>query len=132
MREKVELDAIPGMVFCPRCKSRTLSDPKSNVVMCDNIQCGFPFCKTCQQTWHGPGPCAVLDKVTGIRRGGGALLIQFQSSPKRNLSEWCSKYGTAAFVIRLTTSKEISNWLPSECFFFASPEWLNLASLTLF
>ena len=72
MREKIELDSIPGMVFCPRCKNRTLSDPSSNAVMCDNTECGFPFCKICQQTWHGPGPCPALDKVC-LCRGGGDL-----------------------------------------------------------
>ncbi len=63
MRDKIELDSIPGMVFCPRCKSRTLSDPSSKVAVCDNLDCGFPFCKVCQLTWHGPGKCPALDKV---------------------------------------------------------------------
>ncbi len=63
LRENVELNSIPGMVFCPRCKFRTVSDPESTVVMCDNDACRFPFCKTCRQTWHGPIPCPALAKV---------------------------------------------------------------------
>ena len=61
LREKVELDSIPGMVFCPCCQLRTLSDPASPVVMCDS--CHFPFCRTCRQTWHGPGACPSMGKV---------------------------------------------------------------------
>ena len=71
-RDEVELDSIPGMVFCPRCKSRILSEPDSQVVVCDNEQCRFPFCRICQQTWHGLGPCPALDKV----------IVYFLSSPQ--------------------------------------------------
>ena len=64
LRETVELDSLPGMVFCPRCKQRTVSDPDSKVAMCNT--CQFPFCKTCRQTWHGPGKCPVLKNVWPI------------------------------------------------------------------
>jgi E3 ubiquitin-protein ligase RNF14 len=60
LQEEVELDSIPGMVFCPRpmCRSRVVSEPDSDLAMC--TECGFPFCKICKQTWHGPGVCPSL------------------------------------------------------------------------
>ena len=63
LHNEVQLDSIPGMVFCPRtsCGSRVLSEPDSDLAMCP--QCAFPFCKLCRQTWHGPGICPALEKV---------------------------------------------------------------------
>ena len=63
LKDKANLDAVPGVVFCPRpqCASRIFSDVDSNLVQCDS--CGFPFCKLCNQTWHGPGPCPTIEKV---------------------------------------------------------------------
>lgn len=63
LRNEVQLDSVPGMVFCPRtsCGSRVISEPDSNLAMCP--KCAFPFCKLCRQTWHGPGICPALEKV---------------------------------------------------------------------
>ena len=63
LKDKANLDAVPGVVFCPRpqCVARIFSDVDSNLVQCDS--CGFPFCKLCNQTWHGPGPCPTIEKV---------------------------------------------------------------------
>ena len=63
LRDEVQLDSVPGMVFCPRtsCGSRVISEPDSNLAVCP--QCAFPFCKLCRQTWHGPGICPALEKV---------------------------------------------------------------------
>ena len=63
LRNEVQLDSVPGMVFCPRtsCGSRVISELDSNLAMCP--QCTFPFCKLCRQTWHGPGICPALEKV---------------------------------------------------------------------
>ena len=63
LKDKANLDAVPGVVFCPRpqCASRIFSDVDSNLVQCDS--CGFPFCKLCNQTWHGPGLCPTIEKV---------------------------------------------------------------------
>ena len=51
------------MVFCPRlkCGTRVISEQDSNLAQC--TQCGFPFCKLCKQTWHGPGTCPAIEKV---------------------------------------------------------------------
>ena len=59
----MELDSIPGMVFCPRttCGSRIISEPDSDLAVCQT--CGFPFCKQCRQTWHGIESCPVFEKV---------------------------------------------------------------------
>ena len=64
LRNEVQLDSVPGMVFCPRtlCGSRVASEPDSDLAVC--AECGFPFCKLCKQTWHGAGPCPALVKVT--------------------------------------------------------------------
>ncbi len=66
LKDKANLDAVPGVVFCPRpqCASRIFADVDSNLVQCDS--CGFPFCKLCNQTWHGPGPCPTIEKVQNI------------------------------------------------------------------
>ena len=63
LRQQVELDSIPGMVFCPRttCGFRIISEPDSDLAVCQT--CGFPFCKQCRQTWHGIESCPVFEKV---------------------------------------------------------------------
>lgn len=52
------------MVYCPlpTCGARTISEQDSNLAVCQ--ECKFPFCKLCQQTWHGVEPCLLLEKVT--------------------------------------------------------------------
>ena len=60
---EAQLDSIPGMVYCPRpgCGARVVSEPDTSLAVCP--QCGFPFCKLCQLTYHGPGPCPAFLKV---------------------------------------------------------------------
>ena len=64
LQSDLELDCIPGMVYCPRagCGARVGSDPSSDVAICQ--QCSFPFCKLCKQTWHGIESCSTLEKVS--------------------------------------------------------------------